>query len=57
MINPTEKMWTKYKREFSNKFYISSEDEESFISNLVKNTVQKEEMCICGYDYVFLNGI
>ena len=25
-LNPAEKMWAKYKREFSNKFYNSLED-------------------------------
>ena len=50
-------MWAKYKREFSNKFYNSLEDVESFITNLVKKTTQKEVMGICGYGYVFLEEI
>jgi len=50
-------MWAKYKREFSNKFYNSLEDVESFITNVVKNTTQKEIMSICGYGYVFLDEI
>lgn len=56
-LNPAEKMWDKYKREFSNKFYNSLEDVESFITNVVKKTTQKEVMKICGYGYIFLDEI
>lgn len=56
-LNPAEKMWAKYKREFSNRFYNSLEDVEDFISNVVKKTTKKEVMSICGYSYVFLDEI
>ncbi|MBF7093233.1 transposase [Flavobacterium sp. ALJ2] len=56
-LNPAEKMWAKYKREFSNKFYNSLEDVEDFITNIVKATSKKEVMSICGYSYVFLDKI
>ena len=35
-LNPAEKIWAKYKREFSNKFYSALEDVEDFITNAVK---------------------
>jgi transposase len=56
-LNPAEKIWAKYKREFSNKFYNSLEDVEDFITNVVKATSKKEVMSICGYNYIFLNEI
>ena len=56
-LNPAEKIWAKYKREFSNKFYNSLEDVEDFISNVVKKTTKKEVMSICRYSYVFLDKI
>jgi transposase len=56
-LNPAEKIWAKYKREFSNKFYNSLEDVEDFITNAVKMTSKKEVMSICGYGYVFLDQI
>ena len=56
-LNPAEKIWAKYKREFSNKFYSSLEDVEDFITNAVKKTSKKEVMSIFGYDYVFLDQI
>ena len=56
-LNPAEKIWAKYKREFSNKFYSALEDVEDFITNAVKKTSKKEVMSIFGYDYVFLDQI
>ena len=56
-LNPAEKMWAKYKREFSNKFHNSLEEVEDFITNVVKKTTKKEVMSICGYSYVFLDKI
>ena len=56
-LNPAEKIWAKYKREFSNKFYNSLQDVEDFITNVVKKTTKNEVMSICGYSYVFLNEI
>jgi len=56
-LNPAEKMWAKYKRLFSNKFYVSLEDVENFITEVVKATTPKEVMSICGYGYIFLDKI
>ncbi len=56
-LNPAEKIWAKYKREFTNKFYNSLEDVENFMANIVKATTKKEVMSICAYSYVFLNEI
>ena len=56
-LNPAEKIWAKYKREFTNKFYNSLEDVENFMANIVKATTKKEVMSIYGYRYVFLNEI
>ena len=46
-LNPAEKIWAKYKREFTNKFYNSLEDVENFMANIVKATTKKEVMSIC----------
>lgn len=56
-LNPAEKMWAKYKREFSNKFYNSLEEVDDFITNVVNNTTKKEVMSICRYSYIFLDKI
>ncbi len=56
-LNPAEKIWAKYKRAFSNKFYDCLEDVEDFITTAVSNTCKKEVMSICGYSYVFSDDI
>lgn len=56
-LNPAEKIWAKYKRQFSNKFYKSLEEVEEFITEVVNNTTKKEVMSICRYDFIFLNKI
>ena len=52
-LNPAEKMWAKYKRAFSNKFYDSLNDIEEFINDVVNKTIKKEVMSICGFSYIF----
>jgi transposase len=56
-LNPAEKMWAKYKREFTNKFFTSLEDVDEFIAKMVNSTSKKQVMTICGYSYIFLNEI
>ena len=56
-LNPAEKMWAKYKREFTNKFFTSLEDVDEFITKMVNSTSKKQVMSICGYSYIFLNDI
>lgn len=56
-LNPAEKMWAKYKRNFSNRYFKILEDVEDFITDAVKNTTQKEVISICGYSYLFLDNI
>ena len=56
-LNPAEKMWAKYKREFTNKFFTSLDEVDEFITNIVKATCNKQVMSICGFSYIFLNNI
>jgi transposase len=56
-LNPAEKIWAKYKRKFSNKFYDCLEDVEDFLIEIVNETSKKEVMNICGYSYIFHNEI
>ena len=56
-LNPAEKIWAKYKRAFSNKFYDSLEDIESFITESVNQTTKKEIISICGFRYIFFDNI
>jgi transposase len=56
-LNPAEKMWAKYKREFTNIFFTSLADVDEFITNIVNSTSKKQVMSICGFSYIFLNDI
>lgn len=56
-LNPAEKIWAKYKRMYSNKFYENLEQVEDFISKAVHSTTKTEVMSICGYSYIFLDHI
>ncbi|NJM80341.1 MAG: hypothetical protein HC854_13340, partial [Flavobacterium sp.] len=56
-LNPAEKIWAKYKRAFSNKFYQSLEEIDDFITEVVNTTTKKEVMSICVYDYIFFDKI
>ena len=55
-LNHAEKIWAKYKREFTNKFYNSLVGLENFMA-IVIATTKKVVMNICGYSYVFLDEI
>ena len=52
-LNPAEKMWAKYKRQFSNLIFDSLEKLEIFMCQLVKDTTTNEINSICRYSYIF----
>jgi transposase len=56
-LNPAEKIWAKYKRAFTNKFYTTLDEVEDFICNVVTSTCIKTVKSICGFDYIFCDGI
>ena len=52
-LNPAEKMWAKYKRQFSNLIFDSLEKLEIFMCQLVIDTTTTEINSICRYSYIF----
>jgi transposase len=52
-LNPAEKMWAKYKRQFSNLIFDSLENLEIFMCKLVVDTTTTEIKSICRYTYIF----
>lgn len=54
-LNPAEKMWAKYKRQFSNLIFESLEKLEIFMCQLVLDTTTTEINSICRYNYIFLD--
>lgn len=54
-LNPAEKMWAKYKRQFTNLIFDSLEKLEIFMCQLVMGTTTTEINSICRYAYIFLD--
>jgi len=52
-LNPAEKMWAKYKRQFSNLIFDSLDKLEIFMCQLVMDTTTTEINSICRYSYIF----
>ena len=52
-LNPDEKIWVKYKREFTNKFYNSLVDVDNFMANIVKARTKKEVLVSVDIDMCF----
>ncbi len=52
-LNPAEKMWAKYKRQFTNLVFDSLDDLENFMCKLVVDTTTTEISSICRYSYIF----
>jgi len=51
-LNPAEKIWAKFKREFTNKLFHSLDEISNFITSQVEKLSNKEVISITRYDYV-----
>jgi transposase len=54
-LNPAEKIWAKFKRDFTNKLFLTLDSLEEYLSQLVSMLSSKEVISICSYNYIFLN--
>ncbi|MDQ3140845.1 MAG: IS630 family transposase [Bacteroidota bacterium] len=55
-LNPAEKIWAKFKRQFANRIFKSLDDLEIFICDLAKSLVAPDVKSICSFDYIFLDS-
>ena len=55
-LNPAEKIWAKFKRDFSNKLFKTLDQLDQYICDLVNKLSHKEVTSICSFSYIFLNG-
>lgn len=53
-LNPAEKIWAKFKRQFENKFFKTIDDLQNFSMKLCKGIQKKEVISICRFKYIFL---
>jgi transposase len=52
-LNPAEKIWAKFKRQFTNQFFKTMEDLQEFVYNISKTLKPQEVKSICSYKYIF----
>jgi len=51
-LNPSEKIWWKYKRAFTNRLYKNLEELSDFITSQVKSITKDCVKAICGFQYI-----
>ena len=52
-LNPAEKIWARFKRQFTNQFFKTMDDLQEFVCKISKTLDCKEVKTICGYKYIF----
>jgi transposase len=52
-LNPAEKIWAKFKRQFSNQFFKTIEDLEEYVCALCKKLTLLDVKSICAFQYIF----
>jgi transposase len=55
-LNPAEKIWAKFKRDFSNRLFKSLNDLDSYICSIVKTLTGNQVITTCSYGYIFLDN-
>lgn len=55
-LNPAEKMWQKFKRDFTNKLFKTIEEIQEFISKLAQENTRESTKSICCYEYLFASN-
>jgi transposase len=53
-LNPAEKIWAKFKRQFAGEFFKTLDDLQNFTSKLCKKLKKNEVTTTCGFSYIFL---
>lgn len=54
-LNPAEKIWAKFKRQFTNRFFKTLDELKDFVCSISIALNAKEVKSICSYNYIFLN--
>ena len=54
-LNPAEKIWAKFKRDFSNRLFQTLDDLDAYICSIVKTLTNDQVISICSFKYIFLN--
>ena len=54
-LNPAEKIWGRFKRAFTNKFFRSLEEISLFINDTAKGIDKSTVISTCAYKYIFFD--
>ncbi len=52
-LNPAEKIWAKFKRDFSNRLFKTLEDLDKYVCKLATSITSVEIKSICSFNYIF----
>ena len=52
-LNPAEKIWAKFKRDFTNRLFPTMEQLCEYVVKLANSLTTNEVISICGFDYIF----
>lgn len=55
-LNPSEKIWWKFKRKFSGKLHKTLDNVSEFISTQVKSLTVNDVKSICGFEYILTSS-
>jgi transposase len=54
-LNPAEKIWAKFKRDFSNRLFKSLDDLDQYLCTIVKTLTINQVISTCSFGYVFFD--
>jgi len=52
-LNPAEKVWAKFKRDFTNRLFHTLDELKLYVCELSNKLTKQEVISICSYKYIF----
>jgi len=52
-LNPAEKIWAKFKRDFTNRLFHTLDELKNYVCQLTNKLTETEVISICSFDYIF----
>ena len=52
-LNPAEKIWAKFKRDFTNRLFKTLDDLDKYVCKLATSITSTEIKSICAFNYIF----
>jgi transposase len=55
-LNPAEKIWAKFKRDFTNRLFKTMDSLKDYVCSLAKELTRQEVRSITAFQYIFINN-